>query len=649
MDDDAIAEGETATTVTVTATFDDGMARGADVEVTLSLGGTAAAADYTATGLTNITIPMGDTSAMSTVTLTPVDDNANDPGETIDIDGAATGFQVSSATVTITDNDGPAKPTFDDGASKTLSISEGHADGASVGTVGATDANAGDTLTYSHGGTDAATFTVNSSTGEISVASGVQLDFETKTSYMVEVYVTDSEDDNGNAEGSPQVDDTISVTINVTDVPDITLSVDTATLAETTPSSFTLVTVTATLQDGAATVSIPLSLGGTAMVDTDYNRTPLTPPTISISNASSGTATINIRPIDDDDGVSEVIEVDATVAGYEVTPASITLVDDDLPAIMLSVNPDSVGEAAGSTQVTVTATRDMSAATEQVTVTLALDATSTAVSGADYDASLSLPTISLAANQTSNTATFMIDPLDDADTTSETLVIGGSATGFTVSAATLTINDDDVPSTSWTLTVSPTSLREAAGSTDVTLTAKLDGGALGSNVTVTFGALGGSGTATAADYAVTDEGGTAITTPAAVTITAGQTEATRTIKITPVDDDLDESNGTPSRPDETIEFSGTATGGLTSTETATLTITDDDTASTNIRLSVDTDSAAGDQDDIGEGDGETTVTVTATVTGRATHLVDRTVAVQVVSAPGGATPSAQRHLGRLPR
>ena len=110
---------------------------------------------------------------------------------------------------------GPVAPVFTDGASTTLSMQEGHADGASVGTVGATDGN-GDTLTYSLSGTHASSFTINSSTGEISVAAGVNL-LHT-TTYMVTVSVGDGKNaDGGDESGTPGVDATIAVTIEVTE------------------------------------------------------------------------------------------------------------------------------------------------------------------------------------------------------------------------------------------------------------------------------------------------------------------------------------------------------------------------------------------------------------------------------------------------
>ena len=114
--------------------------------------------------------------------------------------------------------DEPADPEFR-GVAVTFFIAEDHADGASVGTVDATDAN-GDTLTYELSGADAASFSLNTATGEISVASGVQLDFETQEEHSVTVGVSDGNDADGTPEATPTTDATIAVTIGVIDVDD---------------------------------------------------------------------------------------------------------------------------------------------------------------------------------------------------------------------------------------------------------------------------------------------------------------------------------------------------------------------------------------------------------------------------------------------
>ena len=106
-----------------------------------------------------------------------------------------------------------AVPTFDDGASTARSFNEtiGNATvstAANIGTaVAATDTDAGDTLTYSLEGTDAARFGVVSTSGQIQTKVGERYSHEAADEYSVTVKVVD-----GNG-GSA----TIDVTLNVTD------------------------------------------------------------------------------------------------------------------------------------------------------------------------------------------------------------------------------------------------------------------------------------------------------------------------------------------------------------------------------------------------------------------------------------------------
>ena len=73
----------------------------------------------------------------------------------------------------------------------TRNVAENTAAGENVGApVTAMDAD-NDTLTYSLGGTDMASFDIDPSTGQIMVGAGTMLDYETKASYMVTVTATD--------------------------------------------------------------------------------------------------------------------------------------------------------------------------------------------------------------------------------------------------------------------------------------------------------------------------------------------------------------------------------------------------------------------------------------------------------------------------
>ena len=99
-------------------------------------------------------------------------------------------------------------PVLDDGVSTTIEIAENSSTGANVGqAITATDPE-GSSVTYSLAGEDASLFRIHSTTGQISVAPGVSLDFETKASYAATVQASDGE-----------TTAAIAVTINVTDVP----------------------------------------------------------------------------------------------------------------------------------------------------------------------------------------------------------------------------------------------------------------------------------------------------------------------------------------------------------------------------------------------------------------------------------------------
>ena len=107
-------------------------------------------------------------------------------------------------------------PVFTDGTSTTRTVAENTASGTNIGAaVSATDVDANDTLTYTLGGTDASSFSIVSTSGQLQ--TNVALDFETKNEYTVTVDVSD-----GNGL------DRITVTINVTDVGGAAPSVQTS-------------------------------------------------------------------------------------------------------------------------------------------------------------------------------------------------------------------------------------------------------------------------------------------------------------------------------------------------------------------------------------------------------------------------------------
>ena len=123
----------------------------------------------------------------------------------------------SARTVTNNTTEPHTFPFFSD-RTATFSIAEDHADGATVATVTASDAD-GDDVTYSlASGDDSDSFTIGSGDGVIKVRAGVTLDYEAKSSYSLTAQVTDGEDPWGREREPVTIDDTMEVTVTVSNV-----------------------------------------------------------------------------------------------------------------------------------------------------------------------------------------------------------------------------------------------------------------------------------------------------------------------------------------------------------------------------------------------------------------------------------------------
>ena len=135
-------------------------------------------------------------------------DSAMPTGNSDDIDANIRLNDVNETPIPVddtTENTAPAFPS----SSTTRTIAENTAAGQDIGdAVAATDADAGDTLTYTLSGADMASFYINAGTGQLMTKAA--LDFEKKASYTVTVMASDT----------GGLTDTITVTITVTDVVD---------------------------------------------------------------------------------------------------------------------------------------------------------------------------------------------------------------------------------------------------------------------------------------------------------------------------------------------------------------------------------------------------------------------------------------------
>ena len=120
-------------------------------------------------------------------------------------DGEGMGKMASEETMMVMMMTMNAAPMFES-ETDTREVAENTAAGMDIGNpVAANDAN-GDALTYALGGTDAASFSIDSDTGQLMTLAA--LEYETKATYSVTVTASDS----------GGLSDSIDVTITVTDV-----------------------------------------------------------------------------------------------------------------------------------------------------------------------------------------------------------------------------------------------------------------------------------------------------------------------------------------------------------------------------------------------------------------------------------------------
>ncbi|RCS42125.1 hypothetical protein DTL42_20050 [Bremerella cremea] len=258
--------------------------------------------------------------------------------------------QVNTVTKTITINliDVNEDPEFV-GEPITLSVAEDAGENGVVGTISATDVDADDStagdLTFglATGGTGDGLFAIDPTTGEITITAlgASTLDFETTTSYTLNVTVTDNLDGDGAGEVGAAVTKTTSVTINILDANEAPEFVG-------EPISFTLP------EDAA----IDDSVGTVAATDVDADDSSAGDLTYGISGGTGA----NYFQIDPTTG--EITVKDNSVFDFESTTNSFTLnvtVTDNLDG-------DGAGEVGTQKTTTTTVTIDLTNVNELPTV-----------------------------------------------------------------------------------------------------------------------------------------------------------------------------------------------------------------------------------------------------------------------------------------
>jgi len=554
-----------------TATF------GSDYAVSVSGGGTLSANGQ------QLTLGIGVFSA--TITVTPVDDNAFEPAETVTVTVATgTGYTVgapSSATGSIADND-----------TSVVSVATTNGAGSeqgqspivlSISRTGNLANMIAVALAWSGTATFGSDYTVTA-TGAILSANGLQLSFAPGATGAI-LTVTPIDDSivestetviltlgsgTGYNVGSPS---SASGLIADNDaVPAVSIAATDASGAEQGSDSIVL---TITRTNSFKQIVVNLTRTGTAAFGTDY-AVAVSGGTLSANGlqltlaAGVDSATLTLTPVDD-----AVVEATETVTvtigvgtGYSVaTPSSATgsIVDNDNAVVTVNAT-DVSGSEQGPDPIVFAVSRTGSVAS---TIAIALTWSGTAAYGTDYTVAATGGTLSanglqltLAAGATG--ATLTITPVDDATAESTeavtlTLAAGGGYTVGTPASASGSIADNDTSLV--TVTATDPNGAELGADPIVFVVSRTFG--LGMSVTIS---LAWSGTAT---YKVAATGGTVAANGSTLTLAAGVASATLT--LTPVDDTVVEST-------ETVTLTLVAKTGYSvgSPSSATGSIVDDD-------------------------------------------------------------------------
>ncbi|MDJ0609183.1 MAG: cadherin domain-containing protein [Kiloniellales bacterium] len=539
-----------------------------------------------------------------------------------------------SFTINLTDDTAEAAvgPVSDSNASAN-SVSESAVNGTAVGvTALATDADATDTVSYSLSDDAGGRFNIDSTTGVVTVADNLLLDYETATSHTVEVTATSTD-------GSTA---TQSFTVNLTDdtseaqVGPVTDSNASANTVSESAVNGTAVGVTAlaTDADGSDTVSYSLSNDAGGRFDID---------------SSTGVVTVADNSLlDYETATSHTVEVTATSTDGSTSVQSFTInLTDDTGEASVSAVSDSnasantVSESAvNGTAVGVTALATDADATDTVSYSLSdnaggrfdIDSSTGVVTVAnssllDYETATShtlevtatstdgsTATQSFTINLTDDTAEDAVGSVTDSNASANTVsesAVNGTAVGITALATdadatdtvSYSLSDDaggrfDIDSSTGVVTVANSSLLdyETATSHTVEVTATSTDGSTSiqsftinlsdDNTEYSVSAVADSN-ASANTISESAVNGTAV----GVTALATDADATDTVSYSLSDDaggrfDIDSSTGVvtvansslldyETATSHAVEVTATSTDGTTTTQTFTVNLTDD--------------------------------------------------------------------------
>ena len=456
----SISENGGVATVTVTLSGPSSQPATVTVATAAVASTGAVAGDFMQSG-TTLTIAPGSTTSAGTVTVRGNDNHVDATDKSVTVSGTAAGGHgvenPPDATLTLTDDE--------DTATATLVLTPASVlESGGVSTV---------TARLSHPTTEATTLTVSaapvapavagdfmlSSTSTLTLAAGA-----TASTGLVTVTAVD----NAGASGRRQVRVSATATGGrgvaapspaTLVIRDDEYGLDESAVSGPVTEGGGQATFTVALQTRpSAAVTVAMTRWDAAGLLEDESEGRVAPSSLVFTTGSWETAqTVTVTGVDDDvdDGdVAWTVRLDPSSADADydgldpVDVAVATTDDDDAPAVTLALAPASIAEAGGVSTVTATLSHPSSAAT---TVAVSAAPVAPAVAG-DY--SLSAATmLTIAAGSIASTGTVTVTAKNnDVDAPDRTVAVSGTAANsraggdgmdMTVTAATLTLADDD--------------------------------------------------------------------------------------------------------------------------------------------------------------------------------------------------------------
>ena len=590
-----INESGANNSTTVTASLPAGETAASEIRIDLMFTPTtpAVAGDYSLTPNRRLTIATGQRISAGVVRITAVDNDVDAANKEVVVSGSIdlgpTGTQApSSVTLTIADDDTAGFTVTQTGGATAVSEPQTEdtftvvLDSRPTANVTVT-ATAGSTTEYevksgsgAYGSSTALTFAPASWNTAQTVTVRARDDNSNDGSHTSNITLAVTSTDANYGSDTTVPDQTVSVTVADDDTPNLVVVESSGATVVSEPQTMDSFTVAlATLPTANVTVAATAGDSTECEVRVGTSGAYANSVTLTFTTTTWSTPqTLTVRAKDDNDQDPDQ-ECDITLNpsspggtgdsdyhGLSDVIVDVTVRDNEVPTVTLSLSPDTISERGGTATVTASLSYGVSAAT---TVDVSAAAGTGAAAG-DFRLSTNRR-LSFAPNATSSTGVVTIAAVDNrVDAPDKTVTLSGSASGGQGAAdpidVTLTIEDDEAAPTV-TLSTASAAIWEDGGTTAVS--ARLSHASSGAT-TITLTAPAGATLS-----------GTTLTVP------ANATASTETVTVTAVD------NTARADADLTVSIAGTAVnargaGHVGAVTPARLTIWDDETASVSLSL-----------------------------------------------------------------